>query len=49
MDAFISRCLILRFFRRFYDGQDYFEVETPVLNPKLGGALLDLSLLTTTL
>ena len=24
--------------RHYFDGQDYFEVETPVLNPKLGGA-----------
>lgn len=38
MDTFIIRSLILRYLRHYFDGQDYFEVETPVLNPKLGGA-----------
>ena len=38
MDTFIIRVLILRYLRHYFDGQDYFEVETPVLNPKLGGA-----------
>ena len=38
MDTFIIRSLILSYVRHYLDGQDYFEGETPVLNPTLGGA-----------
>ena len=36
MDTFIIRRLILRYLRHYFDGQDYFEVETPVLTASLG-------------
>lgn len=37
-DTFIKRSLIIREIRRFLDGQDFIEVETPVLVPNAGGA-----------
>lgn len=37
-DTFIKRSLIIREIRNFLDGQDFIEVETPVLTPNAGGA-----------
>lgn len=38
MDTFVLRSLIVRHIRNFMDSLGYFEVETPVLHPILGGA-----------
>ncbi len=38
METFKIRSLILRYLRNYYDDLGYFEVETPILTPKLGGA-----------
>ena len=38
MDTFINRSLIIKSIRNYMDGNGFFEVETPVLNPILGGA-----------
>ncbi len=38
MDTFVMRSKIVKLIRNFMDGQGYFEVETPVLQPILGGA-----------
>ena len=37
-DAFVIRSKVLREVRAFFDGLDYLEVETPVLQPIFGGA-----------
>lgn len=37
-DTFVKRSRIIQFIRRFLDGRDYIEVETPVLNTIAGGA-----------
>ncbi len=36
--TFITRALIIRMIREYLDGQDFIEVETPVLQPLYGGA-----------
>lgn len=38
MNKFIMRCKILQAIRNFMSSQGYFEVETPILQPILGGA-----------
>ena len=38
VDTFILRSKIIKLIRKFFDDRDYFEMETPVLNPRLGGA-----------
>lgn len=38
MNTFIARSLIIRAIRNYMDSNGFFEVETPVLNPVLGGA-----------
>lgn len=38
MNTFINRSIIIKAVREYMDSLDYFEVETPVLNPILGGA-----------
>lgn len=38
MQTFINRSRIIRAIRNYMDGNDFYEVETPVLNPTLGGA-----------
>jgi lysyl-tRNA synthetase class 2 len=38
MKTFVTRSLILQEIRHYMDGQGFLEVETPVLNPILGGA-----------
>jgi lysyl-tRNA synthetase class 2 len=38
MQTFVSRSVILKELRNFMDDRGYFEVETPVLHPVLGGA-----------
>lgn len=38
MNKFITRCKILQAIRNFMSSQGYFEVETPILQPILGGA-----------
>lgn len=38
MDTFVLRSLIVKHLRNFMDSLGYFEVETPVLHPILGGA-----------
>ncbi|WP_412032597.1 lysine--tRNA ligase [Malacoplasma muris] len=38
METFVLRSLIVKYIRNFMDGNGYFEVETPVLHPILGGA-----------
>lgn len=38
MDTFVLRSLIVRHIRNYMDSNGYFEVETPVLHPILGGA-----------
>lgn len=38
MDTFVKRSLIIKEIRNYLDNQGYFEVETPVLSPILGGA-----------
>jgi lysyl-tRNA synthetase class 2 len=38
-DVFVKRSLIIRELRRFLDEHEYFEVETPILQPIAGGAL----------
>lgn len=38
MDTFVKRSLIIKTIRNYMDSNGYFEVETPVLNPTLGGA-----------
>lgn len=38
MKTFILRSKIVKLIRKFFDDRDYFEMETPVLNPRLGGA-----------
>lgn len=38
MDTFIKRSKIIKLVRNFMDSLNYFEVETPVLQPILGGA-----------
>ncbi|UVD81712.1 lysine--tRNA ligase [Mycoplasma iguanae] len=37
-NIFISRTKIISFIRKYFDSQDYLEVDTPVLQPILGGA-----------
>ena len=37
-DTFIKRSKILRAIREYLDGQDFLEVETPILTPNYGGA-----------
>ncbi|MGL4647635.1 MAG: lysine--tRNA ligase [Mycoplasmoidaceae bacterium] len=38
MHVFVQRSLILKYLRNYYDDLGYFEVETPILHPRLGGA-----------
>ncbi len=38
METFVKRSLIVKTIRNYMDSNGYFEVETPVLNPTLGGA-----------
>lgn len=38
MATFITRSVIIKLIRKYFDDLGYFEVETPVLCPKLGGA-----------
>jgi lysyl-tRNA synthetase class 2 len=38
LQTFITRSIILKELRNFMDNRGYFEVETPVLHPILGGA-----------
>ena len=38
MKTFVDRVKIVKLIRNFMDGNDYLEVETPVLHPILGGA-----------
>lgn len=38
MDTFVLRSLIIKHIRNYMDNQGFFEVETPVLHPILGGA-----------
>jgi lysyl-tRNA synthetase class 2 len=38
MKTFVTRSMIISEIRRFMDSQDFFEVETPILQPILGGA-----------
>lgn len=38
METFIKRSLIIKSIREYMNNNGYFEVETPVLNPVLGGA-----------
>ena len=38
MQTFVKRSLIIKAIREYMDSNDFFEVETPVLNPILGGA-----------
>lgn len=38
MEIFVLRSKIIKIIRNYLDNKDYFEVETPVLQPTLGGA-----------
>ncbi len=38
LDTFVKRSIIIKEIRNYLDSNDYFEVETPVLSPILGGA-----------
>ncbi|GAA5414969.1 lysine--tRNA ligase [Ureaplasma ceti] len=38
MNTFVNRSIIVKSIRNYMDGNGFFEVETPVLNPTLGGA-----------